>query len=232
MTISLILPYWNRAAATDRSLRSLAEHYPKLDLEVIIVDDGSEAPYYAPRKMPWPVIIRRLPPKSKPKNPCLPINIGVFGSTGEHIALSNPEIVHREPILAQMRHEIVSGGPETYVIAAAWNPERKRWHCHSEKQRSDVGDVGSFLPPGADYHFMTMMHRALWVASGGFDNDYREGAGYDDPDFVMRLARAGARFVRRDDLVVDHPRDDAHASWTPAMFARNRELFLSKWRTN
>jgi glycosyltransferase involved in cell wall biosynthesis len=230
--ISLILPYFNRAAATDRALTALAEHYPDLDLEVIIVDDGSEAPYYAPRDMPWPVIIRRLPPKSIPKNPCLPINIGVYSANGKYIAISNPEIVHRAPILEQMREEIVRGGQNTYVIAAAWNPESKRWHCHSTIKRSDNGDVGSFLPPEADYHFMVMMHRALWVASGGFDNEYRDGAGYDDPDFVMRLARAGAHFVRRDDLVVDHPRDGARAEWTPAMFARNRELFLGKWRTN
>jgi GT2 family glycosyltransferase len=86
------------------------------------------------------------------------------------------------------------------------------------------------LPPGSDYHFMAMMHRSLWKAAGGFDEDYRQGAGYDDPDFVLRLHRAGAKFCIRDDLVVEHTRSCAHARWTPEQYARNRALFFSKWR--
>ena len=39
--ISLILPYFERQSATDDSLRLMAMHYHDLDLEIIIVDDGS-----------------------------------------------------------------------------------------------------------------------------------------------------------------------------------------------
>jgi GT2 family glycosyltransferase len=85
------------------------------------------------------------------------------------------------------------------------------------------------LPRGAHYHFMTMLHRSLWDAAGGIDEDYREGTGYDDPDFVLRLARAGAKFVLRDDLVVEHIRGGAHAKWTDDQFERNRKVFISKW---
>ena len=77
---------------------------------------------------------------------------------------------------------------------------------------------------------MAMMHRSLWDAAGGFDEEYRRGAGYDDPDFVLRLHRAGAKFLIRDDLVVEHVRQGAHAAWAPGMYVRNREIFMRKWK--
>ena len=42
--ISLILPYWNRQGATDRSLELMARHYRELHLEVIVVDGGLTLP--------------------------------------------------------------------------------------------------------------------------------------------------------------------------------------------
>jgi hypothetical protein len=230
--ISLILPFWNRHAATDKALRLMAQQYARLDLEIVIVDDGSDPPYFPPDGLPLVVRVYHMPAKDQPRNSCVPINYGVDASRGEYIALSSPEMLHTSPVLHQMREEIVRGGPSTYVLAAVWCAEQKMWHCHSTRKHSDVSDVGSFLPKGAGYHFMSMMTRLLWEQTGGFDTDYREGAGYDDPDFVMRLARAGARFVIRDDLVIEHPKAGARSNWTPAMFQRNRDLFFAKWRTH
>lgn len=226
--ISLVWPYWDRQAAADRSCELLAKHYSDLDFELIVVDDGNVEPYRVPKHLPFGVAVVRLPLKHKPLNPCVPLNAGVSIALGNIIAISGPEMMHTKPILAQMREELGTD-EKKYVIAAVWYADRKRWHCHSTNKRTDAGDVGSMLPPGADYHFMTMMHRSLWDAAGGFDEDYRPGAGYDDPDFVMRLHRAGAKFLIRDDLVVEHTRNGAHANWTPEMFDRNRALFMAKW---
>lgn len=225
--ISICWPYWNRQAVADRACALLAKHYADLDLELIVVDDGNVEPYKAP-KMPFPVRVVRLPLKQRPMNPCVPLNRGVSEAKGEIIALSGADILHTKPILAQMREEL-GEDEKKYVLAAVWWAEKKVWHCHSTYKRSDAGDVGSMLPKGADYHFMSMMHRSLWDAAGGFDEDYREGAGYDDPDFVLRLNRAGAKFKIRDDLVVEHVRSGARADWRPEGYARNRKLFMSKW---
>lgn len=227
--ISLVWPYWQRQEVADRSVSLLAKHYSELDFELIVVDDGNEIPYRAP-EAPFPIRVIRLPLKHGPLDACVPINRGVDVSRGEFIALSGPDILHaRAPVLAQMRDEI---GDEhfKYVLAAVWYPERNIWHCHSTHKRSDNGDVGSMLPPGSDYHFMSMMRRSLWDAIGGLDEDYRAGAGYEDPDFVLRLHRAGAKFVIRDDLVVEHVRTGAHTGWTADAYARNRALFFKKWK--
>ena len=225
--ISLVLPYWCRQAAANRALAVMEKFYRDLSLEIIVVDDGSPVPFVAPN-VALDIRVVRLPFKTRAKNPCTPINHGVMLSGGEFIALSNPESTHRAPILAAMRDAIAHDND--YVMAAAWCPDQNRWHCHSSVRRQDGNDVGAYLPPGADYHFMSMMRRELWGAAGGFDEDYRDGAGYDDPDFVRRLHAAGANFVMRDDLVVEHARSGAHAEWTAEGFARNRAIFMSKWR--
>lgn len=228
--ISLIWPYWDRQAVADRSCSMLAEHYAKVKMELIVADDGNEVPYRVPLGMPFPITVVRLPRKTVPMNPCTAINAAVAEARGEFIALSGADILHTKPVLQQL-YFTIKPDKMKYAIAAVWHAEKKVWHCHSSKPRSDTGDVGSFLPPNADYHFMTMMHRSLWDKAEGFDEEYRAGCGYDDPDFVMRLNRAGAKFVRRDDLVVEHVRNGAHVAWPQEGFDRNRALFMKKWRT-
>lgn len=225
--ISLILPYWDRQGAADRAFESLARCYAGLDIEIIVVDDGNAVPHQVPHGLPFqrPVQVVRMPVKAEPLSSCVPMNRGVEASSGKYIALSSIEMLHTAPVLLQMADAIDS--PDTYVLAACRSGSV--WHCHSANKRSDEGDVGSWLPPGSDYHFMSMLSRELWDKTGGFDEEYRQGAGYEDADFVRRLHRAGAKFLIRDDLVIEHPRDGARAAWKTEMFSRNRALFMSKW---
>lgn len=228
--ISLILPYWDRQVATNESLRLMVEHYHDLDLEIVVVDDGNEIPFHASAALPLKIKVVRLPIKSFPLNPCVPYNRGVEAAEGEYIALSNPEILHKRPVLQRMLAKAMAEGESAYVMAACWCAEELRWHAHSTLRRSDDSDVGAYVPAGADYHFMSVLHRSLWNKAGGFDEGYRDGAGYDDPDFVRRLDRARAKFFMCDDLVVNHPRKGARANWTREMFERNRALFMGKWK--
>lgn len=338
--ISLILPYWDRKDATERSLLRMAALYQFLDIEVIVVDDGSPKPFTFKDRLPFELKIIRLPTKNIPLNPCVPFNRGVDAAKGKYIAISNPEILHRYPVLQELSEAADAGGIDAYVTAACWCPEQERWHAHSTVRRSDSNDVGSYLPivprftssmvtspdeqiddmrlrkqeagrpenvsilpckidegiqentsfdgrtkekrqlpqlcsgvsearetdsatlsalrrydePNASpelrqaianrmalpslssgatfqaqYHFLSLMRRELWDKVGGFDEDYRQGHGYDDPDFVLRLHRSGARFIMRDDLVVEHPRKGARAKWDATGFERNRAIFMSKW---
>lgn len=226
--ISLIWPYWERQAVADQSCGLLAQHYAGMSIELIVADDGNRVPYQAPA-MPFPVRVVTLPRKDIALNPCVPINAGVRAASGDVLVLTNPEILHRKPILQAMRAELGASRAK-YVQAAVIHhkaPGVSRWHSHS----TVAGKVesGIRMPKGACYHFCAMLHRDLFDAAGGFDEDYRHGAGYDDPDFVLRLQRAGAEFVMRDDLVVEHVRSGAHAKWPNGAFARNEQIFKRKW---
>lgn len=224
--ISLVLPYWDRQAAAEVSLRALADEYRGLDLEVVVVDDGTPEPFRTPQGLSLDLRVVRLPEKRGPKNPCVPINRGVAASRGEYVALSGVEMIHDFPILEEMRAVIEAGGSKTYVTAAA-RAEDGNWHAHSSLL--PLVPEGVRLPLRAHYHFMTMLSRDLWLAAGGFDEDYRDGCGYDDADFLLRVARAGASFLMRDDLVVRHRRSGARSAWWPAGFERNRGIFMRKW---
>lgn len=168
----------------------------------------------------------RLPDKAEAKNPCVPINMGVAVATGDVIVLTNPEVVHRLPILSGMRDRLSELGEMGYVAAAC--RAHGKWLCHSTDMPPDraLGRVPS--PPGAGLHFCSMLHRSLFDIAGGFDERYRDGQAYEDNDFLWRLDRAGAKFAICDDLVCDHvmcPR----TTWPAGGADRNRKIFEATW---
>lgn len=228
--ISLILPYWNRWDAACEALLSIGKAYRGMDLEIVIVDDGSTAPRFETPAIAFPegmtIKIVRLPEKTEPKSPVTCWNEGVKAASGDIIAISCVEVLHFRPVLAEMAAQLDELGPQGYVLAAAWCPELQEWHCHSEK-----GSEGAYaLPKGTGRAFLGMMRRSLYEKAGGWDEDYRDGAGYEDVDFVYRMLLAGAKFCIRDDLVVTHPKRGASIAWGAEKFERNRALLEKKWR--
>lgn len=222
--ISLILPYWDRQAAADKALRRLADVYPSLDLEVVVIDDGNAVPFVVP-EVNLNLVVKRLPVKAGPLSPVTCWNEGVAIATGDTLVISCIEVYHTEPVLEQMAAELERIGPRGYVLAAAWCADSAEWHCHTVHRARGAPE----LPPGFGRAFVGMMHRDLYNLAGGFDEDYRDGAGYEDIDFALRLEHVGAKPVIRDDLVVWHPKTGARIRWPAEMFARNRELLKEKW---
>lgn len=222
--ISLILPYWDRQAAADKALSLLASTYAGFPLEVVVIDDGNRVPFVEP-ELPLNLVRKRLPRKDEPKSYVTAMNEGVALATGDTIVLSCIEILHPEPVLAQMATELERLGPAGYVLAAAWCPEASEWHCHSRGRSRGAPP----LPEGCGRAFCGMMKKSLYEAAGGFDEDYRDGAGYEDIDFVYRMLEAGANFKIRDDLVVLHPKEGARIRWRPEQFERNAALLKEKW---
>jgi glycosyltransferase involved in cell wall biosynthesis len=220
--ISVIFPYWQRKEATDDNIALMSTLYAGMDVEVVVVDDGSPEPYETQAGIARVV---RLPAKREPKNPSTPINRGVAAARGDYLVLTSPEISHRAPLLGAMRDELDKQGRDAYIQAAVWCADEGRWHSHS----SVAGQGDTYLPAGACLHFLAMLHRDLWTKAGGFDEDYRDGAAFEDNDFVMRLHRAGAKFISRDDLVADHPHKEPRTKWLPGQWERNKAVFESKW---
>lgn len=221
MRISLILPYWNRQQAANRGLESIAKCYPDLDLEVVIVDDGSERRFEIP-DLPLDITVVRMPEKKEPKSPCTTWNVGVSVAEGDIVLLSCVEMIHRKPVIKELVDELLEIGGNGYVIASAWCPDENKWHCHSTVKTPRN-------PRGTGISFLTAIHKELYWRAGGFDEDYRDGAGYEDNDFINRLMVSGAHFKIRDDLMVLHPKKDATINWGAGKFKRNEDLYRSKW---
>lgn len=218
--ISLILPYWNRQEAADKALRLLESTYAGLDMEVVIVNDG-DINFHLPETSLKTLVVD-LPQKSGPMCPATAWNAGVEAASGSYVALSCIEILHEQPVLQGMADELDRLGSLGYVLASAWCPEAGEWHCHSSVSVPTC-------PKGTGIAFLGMMRKTLFQAVGGFDREYRDGAGYEDRDLIQRLSAFGAKFMICDDLKVIHPKTGATTAWPAGGFERNESLYFSKW---
>lgn len=220
--ISLLLPYWSRQNAASAALRSIADAYRGLDLEVIVIDDGDPVPFVPPPELDLVLRVVRRPLKMQPTSPVAAWNHGARLARGDVLALSCVEVLHPQPVLGSMLEPLRELGPDGYVLAAAWCPEERAWHCHSSAPVPTC-------PAGTGIGFLGMMHRELFERIGGFDEAFMAGAGYEDRDFIQRVHRAGARFLIRDDLVVHHPKTGARIRWDAERFAVNERLYRERW---
>lgn len=218
--LSVVMPYWNRNNLLNQTLESYAKFYADLDMEVIVADDGSPQPAN-PMPQPFKVKVVRLPDKHVPKMPCIPINRGVKESKGDILVLTNPEIYHTEPVFQQMIETLKETGPMGYVMAACWDAKTKSWYGHSTRTYKE-----NLTPPGFGYNFCTMLYRSLFDKTGGFDEAFRDGLGYDDNDFAWSLHKAGAIPVFRDDLVTQHV--NTGTNWGMNV-VENRKRLIRKW---
>lgn len=219
--ISLILPYWDRQEAADKAFELLVKNYSNLDIEIIVVDDGNKVPFKK-SDLPLNIKVLTLPLKEAPKSPVTPWNEGIKIASGDIIILSCIEILHDKPIIEAMLAELEKLGKDGYVLAAAWCPEQNEWHCHSTVKLPRN-------PAGTGLSFFGMMYKDLYWKAGGFDEEYRDGAGYEDNDFINRMLAVGAKFKICDDLVVIHPKSKATITWPDGAFERNKDLFYKKW---
>lgn len=223
--ISLILPYWNRREAATKALDSIREHYADIlasgRLEVVIVDDGSTEPLDCEAEGFRTI---HMPVKVGPLSPVTPWNVGAKEARGDLLALSCVEILHINPVLEEMAAQLEELGPKGYVMAAAWCPEMKEWHCHTIGRSSGAPE----MPEGFGRSFLSMLRKDLYMEVGGFDEVFRDGAGWEDLDFAIRLKNAGAVPLIRDDLIVIHPKTGAKTVWPHGAFARNKAIYQQR----
>jgi len=218
--ITVVMPYWERYKAAHDTMVSFDKKYGE-DVKVIIVDDGSPTqPAKRLEREFGRVTVLELPIKQGCKNPCSPFNLGAALVKTKYIGLSNPETIHLGPSLYEMV-ELIEGWKD-YILAPAWCPEMKQWHCHPDLHIPDI-------PEGTGFHHMGLMTKKLWCAVGGMDDEYRDGYCFDDTDFVMRLVSEGANFIYSEMPVV-HVRTGAKAPIDIDGWNRNHALYQKKWR--
>jgi GT2 family glycosyltransferase len=184
-------------------------------LEISICDDGSPVPVVAPE-----CIVTRLPAKTIGLNPCVPINAAVRASSGDIVVLTNPEIEHREDVLAGML--ALLEGPDDYVTVSC-RDVNGMWLAGQNVDYTKNGRLP--VPKGAHFHFCAMLTRELFERVGGFDEEYRNGRACEDNDWLWSLDHAGANFKLAPGVVWHHQTPHAYGGTHES----NRDRLLSRW---
>lgn len=206
--ISICMAYYNRREQLQVTLDSYEKWYADLDLEIVICDDGSDE--VLEFDTPFKSRILHLA-KSKPLNPCVPLNRAVEASSGHLIVITSPEIEHRHAALYDM---LWRWNDEKDCITATCFDDRRGVLASQDMQHAFP------VPEGANFHFCVLMHRNLFP---GYDEDYRFGQAFDDNDILWRLKERNANFVTSD-IPVYH--NHSPVQWKLPL---NDKLFAEKW---
>lgn len=216
--ISIVMAYRNRPQQLELTLKSIRRQ--GIDVEIIIVDDGSiltEKADNVARKFPeLDITVLYISEKERFWiNPCVPFNVGIQKTKGDFIVLQSPECLHIGNVLEFSRRNISSG---KYLCFSCYNlPKMSHGILHDFLSLSDSnldeqirvlvpledsstdlntrrGDGCWFNHPvycPKNYHFLSVMSRENLEDLGGFDERYAEGYCWDDNEFLWRVRQKG-----------------------------------------
>jgi len=217
--ITICIPYFERLGPLEKTLDGFHSFgYFNDNIHLCLVDDGSinEPIPRSYDSQPWCTVVR-LPKKKERKNASVPVNVAVKHAKGPIILLQSPETYHTKPIIREMA-ESIKGHKD--IVLAAVSSDRKGvpWYAHPKHRP-------------VKFWFCQMMTKQFFGEIGGFDEDYRDGLGFEDDDFINRLDAANANWIWRADCVAHHPFVPGVTGTIPGSHDPNQKVYRKKWRT-
>jgi GT2 family glycosyltransferase len=214
------MSYYNRKVQFLRTLSTIRLSQHK-DVEIIVVDDGSEESQRLEDVDGIKLI--RVEPKDKWYiNPCIPFNMGIKEATGDIIMLMNPECLHVDDVIS---HAVKNVSEDNYISYACYSLDK---HMTSrlkprftmkdldgmaklvtqlyQKRTNHIGGFGWYnhskiAPMG--YHFTSAITKSNMDKLGGFDEQYFDGVGFDDDELLFRIKSMGLKVeIPTEELVI------------------------------
>lgn len=206
--ISVCMPVYNRQELLDGALEMYERLYWQWNIEISVCDDRSDPPVQD-FETRFKSVLSRIDGEPGWKAPTRSINMAVNQSSGNIIVLTNAEIRHpSDAVLEKMRDNFNDW--RDYVCCKVRQFEGQEIHPE-------------LAPEGSEVNHCVMFSRKLWEETRGFDDRYREGALYEDIDFLYRARAAGARFRTIDETVI-HIRTKNQRK-----IGRNHDIFTQTW---
>jgi GT2 family glycosyltransferase len=256
--ISLVLPYFERTHLLLQSLKVLNFLYSKENLEVIIVDDGSNSSKRPVFPEDWKIrttLITIL--KKDGINPCLPINVGVRHSNATYLLLSSPEIIQTENLFNKLPLTIDISEVYVFPVFAITDPKINQIILNETEASSLIETIRGFEPSfhinlgkngnldqnnlgrwychrkynPSNLNFLMLMTKENYFLHSGFDEKYRFGAGFDDYEFRRRLQSAGSSyhyFESSTAVHLDHEEVSSRAEFGVRLNS-NEKLYRRSW---
>jgi glycosyltransferase involved in cell wall biosynthesis len=198
MKVSVVIPAYNAESTIGQAVEhSLSQTREPLEVEVIVVDDGSKDDTAKVAQSAGATVIRQ-----ENAGPAAARNRGWESATGQVICFTDADCVPSadwiENLLAGFSEEQVGAVAGSYDIANT-NSWLAHW-VHQEIMERHKR-MGPFVRAFGSYN-VAIPHYVL-QATGGFDADYRQASG-EDNDLSYRITRMGWRLAFRPLAKVAH----------------------------
>lgn len=239
-TVSLIVVSWNNLALTAACLNSIAAQTGWVDLETIVVDNGSIDGTVDHLRV-WERVSPRHHSILNPDNRgfAAACNQGLAAATGQHLVVLNNDIRLAPGAIAtlvqHLRRDSTIGlcGPVTNRIA---NEARVTLPRGAEFPDAAVTWTNRHLGRTFDIpmlaFFCVAMRRSTYRLVGDLDERFTMGF-FEDDDYCRRVTAAGLRLVCAEDAYVHHESSAGFGRISPAVralvFEENRRKFEQKW---
>jgi glycosyltransferase involved in cell wall biosynthesis len=206
--VSILMAYYNRKELIIPTLRSIARtETPYKDIEVVIVDDGSNPEHALTekdfRQFSFPVVLVSVDKKDKNwVNSCTAYNLAIKNSSGDILLIQNPECLH-------------VGDAISFTLNRLKDSDYFSFHCWNA---NDIGTKEILELPGFEpkaiteiiqkgngcwynhhdhrpcgYHFLSAVKRHHVLEMRGFDERYAPGVAFEDDEFLFRIKLKGLK---------------------------------------
>ncbi len=174
MKLSIVLPVYNRIALLKNVLKSINMTG---DIEIIIVDDGSD------ERIDFDFIdykLITLERSKKWRGACIAYNVGFKTVTGDVIMINSSECIHVGDVTGYVFENFKENDYfafSTYMMNADEDINKPRFNNFWGVRSS----VGNFIP------YCGVISKQNMELLGGYDERFSKGIGFDDYDFTHRV---------------------------------------------
>ena len=203
--IAVVMAYYNREQQLVKTIKSIYKSAHD-SFRIIVVDDASaRVPYIGGDVIHH---IRVEPEEKTWTCPAVPYNMGIkyaLDHNPDIVVVQNAECYHVGDVLMYANDHLA----DNYISFACWNESPGSTDlladiAKDDPFRTDGGTTGWYnhkrWNPRA-FHFCNAYNAEDIRALNGFDERFKDGAGYDDNDLVRRLGVMGRGAVFTDETL-------------------------------
>ena len=250
MKISIITAYYNRRRQFLNTLKVLEAHPKKDQFNIVVVDDASDEEHrLEDLDLDLDLELIRFEREDKTwVNPCIPFNVGLTyaeKSNTDIVIIQNPECLHFGDIIGEVlkikKGEYLNFG--CYSVNELTQKKINRLDLTSPNRLNLLGGVlyplnnRSVIRDGENGFYNHSVHRPhqLHFCSAMmtqdlvfFDEDFKDGIGYDDNDFLLSVKRGGLTIKMIDKPFVIHQYHGVSDYSNRNLVKRNYDLYMEK----